>query len=351
MVRPANGLLILLVACAAAASGYYALTTKLRQRPLPDAVLVVPSRASFGTVHTRGEVQGEFELFNNSPRTVTVLDVTASCGCAAVELTTKQLPPGARCRGRMKINLKGRYGDQRYQCRIVTDEPFLEPLTFTLSGEVLDKELGEIPFDLGQFPPDVTIREEIRLAKNGYPMARLIAANLTCDAPLVASFDADNTDPEHFHIQITGRTPSKKGPFQGTINVSVRNGPWETARLTVRGNVQSVWEVPADLYLGFVPPGQSVTKELIIKNRFAASRNNPVAVKASAGIEIETGRPWLACDKQAAVGGGAAVVLLKATHPGNAQRGNSEAVLTLRLPSSKAESTEIRDVSIHAVFE
>lgn len=79
---------------------------------------------NLGTIPvSREEVSHAFIWSNSSTLPVRVLKSTSSCGCTKLQISPEVIKPGESARISMTVDLRDRFGKQRFEGRIVTDNP------------------------------------------------------------------------------------------------------------------------------------------------------------------------------------------------------------------------------------
>lgn len=308
---------------------------------LPATVFLAPAQASFGTVKDQPTVEADAELVNNTDHAVNVTDTRLSCGCSRIELAAVEIPPQGRSKVHLTVNLKGKHGKQFFEATIFTDEPGLPALRFLLTGDVMVSALGELPYDLGSFRPGEAVDKVVHLAKNGFGAGRLRAAHLEGNVALRAKID-DAPSEDDYRVRITGEAPREAGMFGAVLRLRASDGGWSEAVLRLRAEVVSGWKAPADIYVGFVPPGGAASKEVELTESGRPTPTRDVRIDASCNTEgiAAICRP---------LSPGVAKLLVEARHTGVA--GGRDGVIELNVKGAKADAEQTIRIPVHVYYE
>lgn len=95
-----------------------------------------PDTWDFGFIQKDEIVTHDFEIKNNLPGTLTIKDVTTSCGCTASSARKKTLAPGESTQVKVEFNSKGFKGETSQFVYVNTDDPLNPILKFTIKAFV-----------------------------------------------------------------------------------------------------------------------------------------------------------------------------------------------------------------------
>ena len=95
-----------------------------------------PDTWDFGFIKKDQIVTHDFEIKNNLPRTLTIKDVTTSCGCTASAARKKILTPGESTQVTVQFNSKGYRGETSQFVYVNTDDPVNPIFKFTIKAFV-----------------------------------------------------------------------------------------------------------------------------------------------------------------------------------------------------------------------
>lgn len=91
----------------------------------------------FGRLKAGEVVKHEFSLKNETPHTLTIKDVTTSCGCTVSEVKKKVLAAGESTAIEVRFNSKGYSGAVQQYIYVNTDNLDKPIIRFTIKAEVV----------------------------------------------------------------------------------------------------------------------------------------------------------------------------------------------------------------------
>ncbi len=216
-----------------------------------------------------------FSISNTSDEVVHITGIETSCGCTAVELSNERILPGESIDARMVVELQGQYGKRSFQATIRTDSRLAPTISLQLSGDVAVSELGgELPFDIGSFPPDSNIGEAVAISKGNTPDAVISSVERVSGQLQVEAVDLE--DAAFFKLHVSGRSPKEIGRFTTTVQLAADGAAWRRRTVSISGLVSSRWRYPEEVYLGFVGSGEAITKRVQIEDAFPEGASTPI---------------------------------------------------------------------------
>jgi hypothetical protein len=90
----------------------------------------------FGAIKKGDFASHDFKVKNNSKRTLTIKNVTTSCGCTASAAKKSVLAPGESTQVSVRFNSKGYNGPVSQFVYVNTDDPVNPILKFTIKASV-----------------------------------------------------------------------------------------------------------------------------------------------------------------------------------------------------------------------
>ncbi len=268
----------------------------------------------FGTADEGAKVDIEFPFINTSDRTITITNIKASCGCTAAQLEKKVFAPGEGESIRATFNTKGRTGTQHKTITITTDDTANPTYRVSFKGQVVSKVyIDEKLVNFG------TIRQGDEMTKSFHIIdmsgENISIKNLTSAAgglqfergePFDYTEEASGKSGRAIPITVTIPADYPQGPVATTVAVQTTYKDRPNFIATVRGIVRGEVTVqPAQLYFGFVQPGEEVMRNFalsVVDNKSFALKSysvEPDAARSSAEMsdpvievtETEAGTP------------------------------------------------------------
>jgi hypothetical protein len=192
----------------------------------------------FGEVFQGEKVLHAFEFFNKGDETLRIDRVRSSCGCTAVLVSEKILPPGGK--GEIKANFDStRFrGSVSKKIYLYSNDPVRPTMQFHIKGKVLEIvaiEPSQINF--GKVTAEKPVTSTILLRnQGGKPLtlgkAHSTAAELAVKMPGVAFADGDEVTLE---IQLTPKLGRAR--FSGYVLVPIDGVPKNELRIPVYATI------------------------------------------------------------------------------------------------------------------
>jgi len=255
-------------------------------RPVEPAVFATPASYQAGTIWNQTHLERAFTVINTTSRDVAITLSQTSCGCASLELSSKSIPAGGQIRAALRATLGGRTGPQQFVATLYTDHEAFPVVQLQITAEVGFSQIdGTLPIDLGLFHPGESVNRLITLPE-GHENSRLIDCQESSSGSLRTAVD----DATEFRIRLTGEAPRRPGPFALNATATASGGFWTSRNLELRGRVVPDWQFPERVALGFVRPGNTATREILLKRtlKATAENGNEVTCSGAAPFEIET---------------------------------------------------------------
>ena len=151
----------------------------------------------FGMAKEGTLVTNEFILKNVGSATLRILAVRGSCGCAGLDPTRTEIPPGETGKIIMKLDLHGRQGPQLIQGFVKTDDPDKSLISLTYRGMV-ERPVLVRPylFDFGQLIPGQERKREVIVTDRGDQTLQLTGGSDVILDTFVGNGSLDKSVPE-----------------------------------------------------------------------------------------------------------------------------------------------------------
>lgn len=304
-----------------------------------DGVYAAPAVMNLGKVNDKKELTGNFYISNISRQAVNILDAKVSCGCLKLNVPKKHMEPGEQMKVTLRANPRGYFGEQTFDAVLTTDHPFTPIVRILLTCHISATVPHEsIPTNIGDFTPSAPVDETIDIP---YPAEAITLAHIESgDAPditVTLEEQEEQTDGGgKYKLHILGTAPKSAGPFNLAVDLEARGADWKQAKERIVGTVVPVIQPIDTAAFGFINPGEEITKEIRINNRFPKSIQS-----ADASSQSDTLKKDVVIEKNTPV---LRLTLKNAGEPGAF---NDTVSVTLR----DTDGIEYRvDVPVHAYF-
>lgn len=211
-------------------------------------LLVQPMKYDFGTV-TQGEtVTHSFILTNNGGDLLKIIHVQTSCGCTAATPERNELAPGESTNLEVTFNSTGRYGAQKKNITIKSNDPENPLLKLTLTGSVNKSNdpnakvpviyFSETKHDFGKVKEGDVVEYTFQFGNNGKAPLKIkdVKTSCGCTAALVSNEQLEPGDSSTLKVKLD--TKNRKGKMSRTITIQSNDPRDPTKVLTVYADVE-----------------------------------------------------------------------------------------------------------------
>ncbi len=258
---------------------------------------VFPERAyDFGNVARGSQIRHAFLVVNRTNADIRIADWRTKCGCTAVRVGSRVIPPGTQTTVEATINTTNFQGHKASGLTLILDRPNWVEVDLNLTCFIR----GDIVMNPGQVDFGIVRRS-----------AKLPSASLTLTyAGGRSDWDIAKMKTETDRVKAEAKEISRTGDGQinwfitATLQPSVPNGyfkdeitlvtndtPPQTIPISVVANIQTgVSVTPSIINLGRVRPGQTVANTNVVHVRSAANPFN-ITKLTSSRPELEPAEP------------------------------------------------------------
>ena len=224
----------------------------------------------FGTVARGAKAEFVFELQNIYQETVHIASVRSSCGCTTPKISQQTLESMETARIVAKYNTRTFLGDKSATVTVVIDRPYRAEVQLSVRGYIRSDVVfdpGEVNFgEVSQFE---SAEQTIRLnyaGRNDWEITDVRSADNNLEVELIETQRGGGR--VSYEMLVRLKPEASAGYFQSQLTLVCNDARLKTIPLAVHGRVMSQLTVtPSSLFLGVLEPGESVTKQLVVRGK------------------------------------------------------------------------------------
>ncbi len=223
---------------------------------------------NFGHVAHGAKTEFAFEIQNTYEEDVHIAEVRSSCGCTTPTISKQTLKTWEKGSIVTTFNTKSFQGQRNSTITVVFDRPFRAEVQLTVSGYIhndVDFQPGSVTF--GDVVQGTAVQQQVSVTFFGRSTWNITDVRSANDNLEVELSNANRTAGRTIYSMTVKLKPDAPAGFINdtlTLVTDDRNMP--TVPLTVEGKVLPPLTVsPSALFLGVLQPGQSVTKQLVVR--------------------------------------------------------------------------------------
>lgn len=224
----------------------------------------------FGSVARGAKAEFAFEFENIFEEDVHVASVRSSCGCTSPTITKRDLKTFEKSQIIAKYNTRAFLGQRGATVTVVFDKPYYAEVQLKVSGYIRSDVVfdpGEVNF--GEVDQDAPAEQTIKVnyaGRSDWRITDVRSANEHFEVELNETQRSAGRISYDMLVRLKSGAPA--GFFQDQLTIVTDDARLKTVPLLVQGSVLSPLTVsPASLFLGVLEPGQSVTKQLIVRGK------------------------------------------------------------------------------------
>jgi hypothetical protein len=222
----------------------------------------------FGTVARGAKAEFKFELENIYEEDVHIASVRSSCGCTTPVVSKQSLKTWEKASVLAQFNTRSFLGARNATITVVFDQPFYAEIQLQVSGYIRSDVVfdpGEVNF--GDVEPQATseVGVEVNYAgRQDWQILDVRCANTNLEVELNETRRGGGRVAYQMNVRLKPDTPP--GFLHDQLTIVTNDANMQFIPLPVHGHVQSPLTVsPATLFLGVLQPGQTVTKQLVVR--------------------------------------------------------------------------------------
>ena len=224
----------------------------------------------FGTVARGAAAEFAFEFENPYEEDLRVAGVRTSCGCTTPIITKKELKTFEKSKIIAKYNTRSFLGQKGATVTVIFDKPFYAEVQLEVSGYIRSDivfDPGKV--DFGEVDQFSTVEQSLDLTYAGRSDWKVVDVRSNSKHFEVVLDETERANGKvGYKMKVRLKDDTPAGHFQDQLTLITDDNRLKTIPLLVQGNVVSPLTVaPSSLFLGVLQPGQSVTKQLVVKSK------------------------------------------------------------------------------------
>ncbi len=196
-------------------------------------------RFNFGEIFQGDKVPHTFEFVNTGDETLKIDRVRSSCGCTAVLVSEKNIPPGGR--GEVKTNFdSARFrGSISKTVYLYSNDPVRPTMQFHIKGQVLETVVVEpTQINFGGIPAEKKVTTTVLLRNQGGEPLTIGKAHSTAVELVAKVPEGVFADGDEVAIEIQFTPKPGKVRFSGYVLVPIDGVPKNELRIPVYATIK-----------------------------------------------------------------------------------------------------------------
>lgn len=224
----------------------------------------------FGTVARAAKEEHRFEFQNIYKEDIHISGVRASCGCAVPTITKDTLKTWEKGEILVKFNTNSFVGQRSATITVTIDRPYYAEVQLNIRGYIR----SDIVFDpglvnFGSLDQGAGAKRTVTVTYAGrsdWRIQDVRSANANLEVELAETQRFSGRVAYQLSVGLKPGTPV--GYFKDQMVLVTNDGSQQHVPIQVEGNVLSPVQVsPAALTLGVVNPGETVTRNIVVKSK------------------------------------------------------------------------------------
>lgn len=222
----------------------------------------------FGHVAHGAKTEFAFEFQNTYEEDVHIAEVRSSCGCTTPIATKTTLKTWEKAAIVTTFNTKSFQGQRNSTITVVIDRPFRAEVQLTVTGYIhneVDFQPGSVVF--GDVEQGSAVLQKVSVTfygRSNWNIVDVRSANESLEVELSEAVRQQGRTVYQMIVRLKPDAPA--GYINDTLTLVTDDRNVPTVPLAVEGKVTPALTVsPGSLFLGVLEPGQSVTKQLVVR--------------------------------------------------------------------------------------
>jgi hypothetical protein len=202
------------------------------------------SKYDFGELCEGSEISHKFIIQNNSPNTLIVDKVMASCQCAGIRIDKKEIVSKGEATVTMDISLDSKYGNVSIDGKVIfVPHNDIPPIALSINGVSLERwSCYPKTIDFGEIDPDdLGVTKSIIIEKNIQETNTSISSIKTDSIFLETQLEAITSDKAILHLTFVNNGVA--GPFRGKVDIFLDDEKTPATYIDVSASVKTYYTV------------------------------------------------------------------------------------------------------------
>jgi len=225
------------------------------------------SKYDFGELPEGSEISHKFIIQNNSPKTLIVDKVMASCQCAGIRIDKKEIVSKGEAAVTMDISLDRKYGNVYIDGKVIfLPNNDIPPVALSINGVSFERWVCyPNTIDFGEIGPDnLSVTKSIIVEKSIQGKDTSISSIKTDSKSLETQLDAIASDKAILHLTFVNNGVA--GPFRGKVDIFLDDEEIPATSIDVSASVKTYYTVsPRKIFFSH-EPGAKDNKIVIISS-------------------------------------------------------------------------------------
>jgi hypothetical protein len=225
---------------------------------------------NFGNVARGAKAEFAFELTNSYEEDIHIAGVRTSCGCTTPTITKPWLKTWEKGAIVAEFNTRSFLGHKSATITVTIDKPYFAEVQLTVEGFIRsDVVFDPGAIDFGEVDEGATVEKSVAVSYAGRSNWQIM--DVRCANPYfeVELNERQRTTGRVVYDMLVRLLPAAPAGFiHDELTIVTDDQQLRNIPLTVEGHVASPLSVsPASLFLGVLEPGQTVTKQLVVRGK------------------------------------------------------------------------------------
>jgi hypothetical protein len=225
---------------------------------------------SFGTVARGAKAEHKFTFKNLYKEDIHVASVRSSCGCTNPQVLTPTLKTHETGEILAQFNTRAFLGEKSATVTVTIDQPYYAEVQLQVSGYIRsDVVLDPGYVDFGSLDQGVGAEKKLNISYAGRDTWEIVDV-LSANRHLLAELTPTTRGSGQVGYQLTVRLKpdAPAGYIKDQLTLVTNDQRSTQIPVDIEGRVLAELTVsPASLLLGVVQPGQTVTKQIVVKGK------------------------------------------------------------------------------------
>jgi uncharacterized protein DUF1573 len=226
------------------------------------------TRHDFGHVAHGSKQSFAFEVTNMYEEDVHIADVRTSCGCTSPTITKNTLKSWEKGAILATLNTQSFSGQRNATITVVIDKPYYAEVQLLVAVNIHnDIEINPGAVSFGNVDQGSAAEREVNVTyygRNTWQIKDVQSANQNLEVEL--SEPLRQADRVSYKMVVRLKDSAPAGYLNDTLTLVTNNQRMPSVPVALEGQVVSPLSVsPASLFVGVLKPGQSVSKQLVVR--------------------------------------------------------------------------------------
>ena len=232
--------------------------------------LFLESSHDFGSVARAAKVEYAFVLRNTTTEDLHIAHVRSSCGCTQPRIYRDTIKAGGEGAVIAAFNTQGFTGHRSAQVTVTFDKPYFTEVQLSVHGHVrTDIVVNPSQVALGAVDLGQAVEKKINIeyaGRNDWQILEVKPSTPWVETEVHETARSAGRVSYELVVRLSGDAPV--GYLRDQLQVTTNDRRATQFPVNVEGRIAAELSVsPADLSLGILQPGESVTRQIVVKSK------------------------------------------------------------------------------------